>query len=443
MMKFLRLTSQTVAAVAMASLFLSSCSDEKKETKVTEAQQNAADTPAEQPAPVPPAADVLQALLPESLSASPWLKVQNMQVSSSSREGAEERADFDVSLLLNQDLCEPAETPSQLDELRLKVNPALNRAMTPESQYLLQVGAAPSTITEEDKKATPLPAELQQLADALQHLAEPAVYKVSVHEGETLVLRGSARRAAAASGTEPSAWELASLDETPLDAWKKLTPRESLPEGASVLSAAWLSEQTQKLESAMADFEKAAAPYIESREEAARTRLLEAQAREDADKAKGAAAAEALRQERARFEQACAAGRVWQGEWSLDEQGGKLMMTIVTSESGERSAMLTANLTDPDLPQASVDMKGRCLLLPEEGEEYRFQIAIIDGLYDPDAATAKIYDASDGVLLLNLTEDGFLEGVLTCKSWTEEQKGQIIKVVLKPSTKSKNKGGSR
>lgn len=442
MMTPLRLT-RPAAAVAMASLFLASCSDEKQETKVAEAQQNAAETPAEQPAPVPLAVEALQTLLPESIAACPWLKVQDIQVSSSSREGAEERADFDVSLLLNHDLCESSEAPSQLDELRLKVNPALNRAMTPESRYLLQAGADPSTITEEDKKVTPLPDELKRQADVLKQLAEPVVYKVTVHEGETLMLRGSARRAAAAPDAEPAAWELASLDETPLDSWKKLTPRESLPEGASVLSAAWLCEQTQKLESAMADFEKAAAPYIEGREESARTRILEAQAREEADKAKAAAAAEALRLERARFEQACAAGRVWQGEWSLGEQGGKLMMTIVTSESGERSAMLTANLTDPDLPQASVDMKGRCLLIPEEGEKYRFQIAIIDGLYDPDAATAKIYDASDGVLLLNLTEDGSLEGILTCKSWTDEQQGQVVKVVMKPSTKSKSKGSSK
>lgn len=443
MMTPLRLTCPTAVAVAMASMFLSACSDEKKEAKVAEAQPAAAEAPKEQPAPVPPAGDTLRALLPESLAACPWLEVQSVNVAAVSRDGAEERAIFDVTLLLKQDLCEPGDTPARLNELRLKVNPALNRAMTPESQYLLQVGADPSTITEEDRKATPLPAELRRQADALKQLAEPAVYKVTVREGETLALSGSARRTAAAPGGEPAAWELATLDEAPLDAWKKLTPCDSLPEGAFALSAAWLSEQTQKLESAMADFEKAAATYIESREEAARTRLLEARAREDADKAKASAAATALRQERARFEQACAAGRVWQGEWSLDEQGGKLMMTIVTSEPGERSAMLTANLTDPDLPQASVDMKGRCLLIPEEGEDYRFQIAMIDGLYDPDAATARIYDANDGVMLLNLTEDGSLEGVLTCKSWTDAQKGQVVKVMLKPSTKSKSKSGSK
>lgn len=437
MMKPLRLISPAAAAVAMASLFLSSCSDEKKETKTADVQPNAA-APSEQPAPVPPVGDALEVLLPASLTACPWLKVQGVEVTSTSREGAEERAEFNVTLLLKQDLCEPTEAPARLNELRLKINPTLNRAMTPESQYLLQVGADPTSITEEDKKAAPLPADLRRQADALKQLAEPAVYKVSVHEGETLALRGSVKRAISPGG-EPGAWELAALDEVPLDAWKQYTPFEALPKGAAILSAAWLSEQTRMLELAMAEWEKAAAPYIESREEAARTRLLEAQAREDADKAKAAAAAEALRRERARFEQACAAGREWRGEWSLDEQGGKLMMTIVTSEPGERSAMLTANLTDPDLPQASVDMKGRCLLIPEEGEEYRFQIAIVDGLYDPDAATAKIYDASDGVLLLNLTEDGALEGILTCKSWTKEQQDQVVKVVLKPSTKSKGK----
>ncbi len=420
----------------MASLLVSSCSDDRGEQKKTGDSTADAAASARQPAVTAPTVDEIKGLLPESVVGCPWVETQDISIADTAREGAEERAVFEATVRLKEDLCAPAETPAQLNALRQKVNPLLDRAMTPESQYLLQIGADPSAITEDDQKAKPLPAELGEKADALRRLAEPAVFQVAVHAGETLALRGTVKRAATPGG-EAAPWELEAIDTAPLDAWKKQTPLSALPEESSVLSAAWLTEQTQRLESAMAEFEKAAAPYIEGRENAARTRLLEARAREEARKAKAEAAAESLRNERARFEQASAAGKTWQGEWSLGEQGGKLAMTIVTSDVGDRSALLTANLTDPDLPQAAVDLKGRCLLVPEEGEQYRFQIAIADGLYDPDAATAKIYDASDGVLLLNLTDDGSLEGVLTCKSWTKEQEGQVVKVFLKPSTKSK------
>lgn len=445
MMKNSRLMCHA-ALVAMSCFLAAACSDDNEDkgqtsTQKPEAKPDAAAVSAapQSAAGAPVAEDDIRSRLPEEVAALPWVQVQEIALTGTAQEGGRETVQFDLTLLLKEDLCEPAEVPSQLKELLEKMNPVLNKAMTPESRYLLQVGADPSEITPEDTAMEPLPPELQESADALKRLAEPAAYKVAAHAGETVVLHGSMTRQGAGKEGAPGEWEKIVVDTEPLAAWKKASPQSALPEGHVILSAAWVAARSQEIEAAVAEWEKAAAPYIASRENAARARMLEARAQEEARKAKIEKQAEELRRERARFEQATAAGKTYEGEWALDEQGGKLALTIVTCEPGERSAMLTANLSDPDLPQASVELKGRCLLLPEEGEKYRFQIAIIDGLYDPDAATAKIYDATDGLLLLNLAQDGSLEGVLTCKSWGEAEKDQVVRVVLKPSVKSKKK----
>lgn len=431
------------ALAAMSCLLVASCSDENKNEDGEKTRQGASSevvsTPAN-PQPSAPAltADEVQALLPAEVASLPWAEVEHIEVGPGAEAGGGQTIEFDVTLRLKEDLCVPAEAPAQLDEQRQRINPLLNKAMTPESRYLLQAGADPSEIADADRKARPLPPELQNRLEALKKLAEPAAYKVVAHAGETLSVHGSLSRKLPQGSAAAREWE-ATADTSPLAEWNKATPQSALPEGAAVLSAAWMAGRSQEIDAALAELEKALTPYIAGREEATRTRMLESRAAEEARQAESEKRAEAVRLERARFQQASAAGKTYEGEWALDEQGGKLALTIVTSEVGERSAMLTANLTDPDLPQASVELKGRCLLLPEEGEDYRFQIAIVDGLYDPDAATAKIYDASDGVLLLNLTDDGSLEGVLTCKGWGEAEKDQVVKVVLKPSAKSSKK----
>lgn len=433
------------ALAAMSCLLVASCSDEgeNKDAKKTptDAQSGAATASSEkQPSAAPaPSVEELRGHLPEDVASLPWAEVQNIEISQPAAGGGAETVELDVTLRLKEDLCEPAETPDQLNLLRQNINPLLNKALTPESHYLLQAGADPAEISDEDRRVQALPPALEERAEALKRLAEPQAFKVVARAGETLVVHGSASRKPAQGESAPGEWSVVVAESDPLAAWKKATPQSALPEGSAVLSAAWLAARTQEIETAMGALEKELTPYIAGREEAARARLLESRAAQEARNAESEKRAEEVRRERARFLQAGAAGKTYEGEWALDEQGGKLALTIVTSEAGDRSAMLTANLTDPDLPQASVELKGRCLLLPEEGEDYRFQIAIVDGLYDPDAATARIYDASDGVLLLNLGEDGTLEGVLTCKSWGDAEKDQVVRVVLKPSAKSGRK----
>lgn len=428
-----------VATGAVACMSLSSCS-EKENTP-----QEPPAPPAEQTPPPPAvpeiAPDVLKdAILPAEIKNAAWLEVQDVTLDLLKDREAD---CYGVSVLLRvkENLCEKADAPAELNEERKAVNPMLNKAMTPESVYLLQVGADPAVIGDEDRKAKPLPAELREKAELLIHLSDPALWKIVVPSGETVELHGTVRIATSVDATP--AFSDVVLDTASLQAWYRLTPASALPADEFLLTPEWLQQRKQEIQTAMSDFETASAPYIQGREEAARTRLLEEQARAEEERKKAESAENAAREqaaaERKLYTQISAAGSVYQGEWALGEQTGKLKLTILTAETLENSVAVTAELTDPDLPQVSLELQGRCLLVAEEGEKGRLQLGILDGLYDPDVAPAKIYDAKDGVLLLDLSEQGVLQGVLTCKSWDEARKVQDVKVILRPATKEKKK----
>lgn len=419
---------------------LSSCSEEESKPQAPPAP------PAEQTPPPPSTVPEIEtevlkdAILPAEVKNAAWLEVQDVTLDLLKDREAD---CYGVSVLLRvkENLCEKADAPAELNEERKTVNPLLNKAMTPESVYLLQVGADPAAIVDEDRKSKPLPPELREKAEILIHLSDPDLWKTVVPAGETTELHGTVRIATSADAA-PVISEV-SLDPAATAAWHKLTPASALPAGAAQLTPEWLQQRKQELQTAIADFNTASAPYIKGREDAARTRMLEEQARAEEESQKAELAENAAREKaaaaRKQYTQISAAGLVYVGEWALGEQTGKLKLTILTAETLENSVALTAELTDPDLPQVSLELQGRCLLAPEEGEENRLQMRILDGLYDPDVAPAKIYDAKDGVLLLNLTEQGALQGVLTCKSWDTAQKMQDVKVILRPATKEKKK----
>lgn len=429
-----------VATGAVACLSLSSCSEEESNP-----QEQPPAAPSEQTPPPPAvpeiAADVLKdAVLPAELKNAAWLEVQDVTLDLLKDREADCYGVI-VLLRVKENLCGKTEAPAELNEERKAVNPMLNKAMTPESVYLLQAGADPATIGDADRKAKPLPSELREKAEILVHLADPDLWKTVVPAGETTELHGAVRITVSADAAP--AFSDVTLDTTPIEEWGKLMPASALPGDAALLTPEWLQQRKQEMQTAMEDFNTASAPYIKGREDAARTRLLEEQARAEEERKKCELAENEAREkaaaERKLYTQVSAAGSVYQGEWAKDEQTGKLKLTILTAETLENSVALTAELTDPDLPQVSLELQGRCLLAPEEGEKDRLQMGILDGLYDPDVAPAKIYDAKDGVLLLNMTDQGTLQGVLTCKSWDVAQKTQDVKVILRPITKEKKK----
>lgn len=431
-----------ITAGAAVCLGFASCSDEDAGAEARTPQQTGQgeQEQMQEPPAIPP--EILaEAVLPAEIRAAAWLEMQEIRIGPI-KDREQKLYPVEALFRLREPLCEKTDVSASLNEERKAVNPAIDRAMTPESVYLLQVGAAPEMLTEEDRKFRPMPENLREKAEHLVKLANPEAWKISVPAGETLSLQGT-MRLESEQGREPAIVS-AELDSAAWDEWQKLTPASSLPEWATVFSEESLERHRQAIQAAVKDFNDEAEPYIKSREEATRVRLLEERARaEEEKKARELAENEARAKAaaaRERYERAAAAGSVYRGEWSHDEQTGKLALTFISSDILENSAALTAELSDPDFSQVNVELQGRCLLEPEEGTSWRFQIAIVDGLYDPDVATAEIYNEKEGVLLLNLTDQGTLEGILTCKSWTDEQKkARNVKVILRPVVRERKK----
>lgn len=321
---------------------------------------------------------------------------------------------FTSSLLSQKDI------PAELDELRKAINDAANKAMLPDSGYLMQIGMPVETMRDEDRQAKSLPADLAKLESAMQDQALGPVYIPVRQAGEVLEL--SVRLLIEPDKGQGVKVREVDFNEHQLDFLKGLVAESDLPAepAPQILTPEWLAERKASIEGCITKFNELAEPYIQSREQAARAMYVE--------RATAIEMAERIKQEEARkaelsklaivkhYEDILRSGLTFNGEWKRDANFGKISLEVGKAEMLEQTIHFVGTIYDTDLPEASLDVVGHCdLANPEEGVS--IIINIYDGQYDPEAATAEVFDAQDGILDLKLNDKGQVEGIMTCASW--------------------------
>jgi 1-acyl-sn-glycerol-3-phosphate acyltransferase len=125
-----------------------------------------------------------------------------------------------------------------------------------------------------------------------------------------------------------------------------------------------------------------------------------------------------------------------------DKAFGELSLHIATARRLDNAVQFAGTIYDTKLPEASLDIMGRCELTPKEDGSVQVDIAIYDGQYDPDQPTAEVYDAKDGMLSLQLSKDGKLTGIMGCTSWTNTPE-KAFQVSMSPKAKEEPKSRRR
>lgn len=429
------------ALLAAAPMLLSSCFDEEKtETPVQEPAP--AEQPQEPAAPTCPTDEEIGNMLPDQLPACDVAERGEFTC-----EPPQTAEDGSVSLTVHQsytvreNLYARESSPEAFNELRKGVNDAVNAATKPESVYLLQVGGTTDMLTDADRSAKPMPEELQTKANELKNLAEGSVWTQTRPAGENVevVLHTTARY-------EDGTWKFegTTVEDGALQPLNELKPESAITaEGGFILNDDTMQTRKAEIAEKIEAFNAAAEPYIYSREEAARKRLNEEQAAAEEAAHKAAeeqAAAEAARKQ---WEETCtqamAAGKNFSGEWTRDNRFGELTLHIEQAKSFDGSIQFIGTLYDTKLPEASLDIAGRCDLAPGEGGAH-VDVTIYDGRYDPDQPTAEVYDARDGLLSLVLTQDGKLTGIMSCGAWANTPE-KAFRISLSPKAEAAKDNG--
>lgn len=428
-------------ALPATALLFSSCFDEEKpeapaatEAQATEQTTAEPETPA---APVCPTDEEIGAMLAEQL---PDCDVAER--GEFSCEPPQTAEDGSVQLTIHQSyatkekLYTKQSAPEAFNELRKGINEALNAATKPESTYILQVGGTTEMLTDADRAAKPLPEDLQAKANELRDLSEGAVWVQTKPAGETaeVIVKATARYA---DGT----WTFTdvTVDDTALQTLTGFKTESAVTnEGGFLMTPE--NEQARRAEIAtkIDEFNAAAEPYIRSREDAARNALTEMQAAAEEQARKAAeeqAAAEALRQQwKDNCAKAFTKGTNFCGEWTRTNRFGELTLHIEEAKLFDNGIQFIGTLYDTKLPEASLDIAGRCDLT-ENGDGAHVDVTIYDGRYDPDQPTAEVYDAHDGLLSLTLTKDGKLTGIMSCAAWGEHSE-KAFNINLSPKAKA-------
>lgn len=419
-------------ALPATALLFTSCFDEKKPENAP-AEETTAQQPETPAAPICPTDEEIGAMLAEQLT-----EYETIDYGEFSCEPPHTAEDGSVQLTIHRSfatreaLCAKQSAPEAFNELRKGVNEALNAAMKPEAAYILQVGGATEMLTDADRAAKPLPEELQAKANELRDLAEGSVWVQVKPAGETgeVTVKATARYA-------DGAWTFSdvTVDESAIHALDGLKPEAAVAgEGGFLMTPE--SEQARKAEIAakIDEFNAAAAPYITGREDAARERLVQEQSAAEEQARKAAEEQAAMAQLRRDWVNTCAKaiadGKDFSGEWTRANRFGELTLHIEQAKTFDNGIQFIGTLYDTKLPEASLDIAGRCDLT-ENGDGAHVDVTIYDGRYDPDQPTAEVYDAHDGLLSLTLTKDGKLTGVMSCAAWGENSE-KAFKVTLTP-----------
>lgn len=432
------------ALLAAAPLLLSSCFDEEK-TEAPAAEAAPAEQPQAPAAPTCPTDEEIGAGLADQLPACDVAERGDFTC-----EPPQTAEDGSVSLTVHQsyavreNLYTRESAPEAFNELRKGINDAVNAATKPESVYLLQVGGTTDMLTDADRAAKPLPEDLQAKANELKDLAEGSVWTQARPAGESVevVVHTTARY-------EEGAWKFegTTVEDAALQPLNDLKAESAIAaEGGFILNDETMQSRKAEIAEKIDAFNTAAEPYINSREDAARTRLTEEQAAAEEAAHKAAeeqAAAEAVRKQWVETcTKAIASGKNFSGEWTRDNRFGELTLHIEQAKSFDGSIQFIGTLYDTKLPEASLDIAGRCDLAPGEGGAH-VDVTIYDGRYDPDQPTAEVYDARDGLLSLVLTQDGKLTGIMSCGAWAETPE-RAFRISLSPKAEAaKDSGKSR
>lgn len=410
-------------ALPATALLFSSCFDEEKTETPAETEAQTANQISQEPetptAPVCPSDEEIGAMLGEQLPA-----CEVAERGEFSCEPPQTAEDGSVQLTIHQsyetkeNLYTKQNAPEAFNELRKGINDALNAATKPESAYILQVGGTTEMLTDADRTAKPLPDDLQAKANELRDLSEGSVWVQAKPAGETAeaIVNATARYA---DGT----WTFSdvTVDDAALQPLMSFKTESAVTnEGGFLMTPENEQARQAEISAKIEEFNAAAEPYINSREDAARNTLteLQAAAEEQARKvAEEQAAADNLRQQwKDTCARAIAKGTNYAGEWTRANRFGELTLHIEEAKIFDNGIQFIGTLYDTKLPEASLDIAGRCDLT-ENGDGAHVDVTIYDGRYDPDQPTAEVYDAHDGLLSLTLTKDGKLTGIMSCAAW--------------------------
>lgn len=442
MKKFLIQTTVLTASATM----LTSCFDEIKQMIGMEeapVQQVPAE-PVAPPAPTQPTNEEISRMLVEQLSGCDAANAGELTCTE-----PQKNADSSISMtatlkmVVKEDLFTKETAPAAFNKEREAVNEAANASMKPEAVYLFQVGATTDLITDADRAAKPLPENLQNALNELKELADSSVYRKVVNAGDTVD--------ASASFTAvyvDGVWQFSNIvvDNAALLALNDFTAQSALPQGASVLTPEFEEARKATIREKVAAFNQMADPYIKSREEAARATLTEHQARAEEEARRiteQAAAEEAARQESINsFVQSLADDKLFSGEWTRDKRFGEISLHIEQAKKFDMAVQFVGTIYDTKLPEASLDIAGRCDLTPKEDGTTQVDITIYDGQYDPDQPTAEVYDAKDGMLSLKLDKEGKLTGIMSCTSWSNSPE-KAFQIRMTPAVKEEPRSKRR
>lgn len=242
-------------------------------------------------------------------------------------------------------------------------------------------------------------------------------------------------------------WNTSNIIETEdiLTPLSFLAPASTLEQNAPILTQEFIAARITEIAAKADSFKTAAEAYHKTREEAAATKLSERRAKEFEEKlkqeeeAQKAAEAEAAKKEWSDF---CikyfSPGCKFNGEWTRDGRFGELTISINGATMHENAIQFHGELYDTKLPQARIDITGRCSMTKDEDGTSKVNIILYEGQYDPDEPTAEIYDAPDGRMILNFDKKGNLGGIMTRAAWIEAPK-KSFSVHFKPAPQKTQK----
>lgn len=431
----------TTAVIAAAAMLAASSCDENKGGSSAPAEQPQQDqanaqAPAEPQAPAAPADPTNEEIckaVTDQLAQYTFVTPGEFSYQVETVAPGRQNISASLKMVVKENMYTQVAAPEDFNRERQAVNEAANLAIRPDAAYLMQVGAPTDAVTDEDRVAKQLPQELQSALVALREFAEQKLYNKVAQAGQEAGIS-----VALDAEWKDGAWVFttAHQDLSQLLALRDFTPESALPEGAPVMSPEFIEARKAEIAAKVAEFNELAKPFNQGREEAARQMLTERLARVEEEARRSQEQVDAQKAEQQKWQEACtkalAAGCNFAGEWTRGKHFGEITLHIEQAKAFDNSIQFFGTIYDTKLPEASLDIAGRCELTPgENGSEVN--VTIYDGQYDPDQPTAEVYDAKDGMLVLHLGQDGKLTGVMTCESWGEAPE-RAFAVQLTPKT---------
>ncbi|MCQ2370503.1 MAG: hypothetical protein MJ058_00430 [Akkermansia sp.] len=413
----------TTAAIAAAAMLAASSCDKDKGGSTAPAEQprqGQTQQAAEPQAPAVPAAPTNEEIckaVTDQLAQYTYATPGGFAYEVTAEAPGKQTIAATLKMVVKENMYTQVAAPEDFNAGRQALNEAANLAIRPDAAYLMQVGAPTDVITDEDRVAKQLPEELQSALVALRQFAEQKLYNMVAQAGQEAEIAVTLE-----AEWKDGAWVFTNVQQNlaPLLALREFTPESALPQGAPIMTPEFIEARKAEIAAKVAEFNELAKPFNMGREEAARQTLTERQARAEEEARRSQEQVDAQKAEQLKWQEACtkalAAGNNFSGEWTRGKHFGEITLHIEQAKAFDNSIQFFGTIYDTKLPEASLDIAGRCELTPgENGSEVN--VTIYDGQYDPDQPTAEVYDAKDGMLVLHLGQDGKLTGVMTCESW--------------------------